>query len=292
MIDDKLYTLIVLERERNYTKTAAICHISQPAVTQHIKSLEDFYGINIFKRNGRELLLTIEGELLVKNARRLYALNNKIKSEIELSLKKLKQLNIGITLTAGGYFIPEILKVFKENYPLIKFNFHTDLAENLINRINNFELDFAIIDGIPPKNNLNKTLLSMDQLIVIANNSHPLLNEKNVSFDMLKKEDFILRHDTADTRKAFDAYLKNHLETIDDFNIILEIDNTALIKELIIKGYGISIMSKALCEQNIKQGAIKEIKINDFKLERGIYLVYPQNLKNNEIITSIINIKK
>ncbi|MCR1809480.1 LysR family transcriptional regulator [Haploplasma modicum] len=292
MIDDKLYTLIVLERERNYTKTAAICHISQPAVTQHIKSLEDFYGIKIFKRNGRELLLTIEGELLVKNARRLYALNNKIKSEIELSLKKLKQLNIGITLTAGGYFIPEILKVFKENYPLIKFNFHTDLAENLINRINNFELDFAIIDGIPPKNNLNKTLLSMDQLIVIANNSHPLLNEKNVSFDMLKKEDFILRHDTADTRKAFDAYLKNHLETIDDFNIILEIDNTALIKELIIKGYGISIMSKALCEQNIKQGAIKEIKINDFKLERGIYLVYPQNLKNNEIITSIINIKK
>lgn len=292
MIDDKLYTLIVLERERNYTKTAAICHISQPAVTQHIKSLEDFYGIKIFKRNGRELLLTNEGELLVKNARRLYALNNKIKSEIELSLKKLKQLNIGITLTAGGYFIPEILKVFKENYPLIKFNFHTDLAENLVNRINNFELDFAIIDGIPPKNNLNKTLLSMDQLIVIANNSHPLLNEKNVSFDMLKKEDFILRHDTADTRKAFDAYLKNHLETIDDFNIILEIDNTALIKELIIKGYGISIMSKALCEQNIKQGAIKEIKINDFKLERGIYLVYPQNLKNNEIITSIINIKK
>lgn len=292
MIDDKLYTLIVLERERNYTKTAAICHISQPAVTQHIKSLEDFYGIKIFKRNGRELLLTIEGELLVKNARRLYALNNKIKSEIELSFKKLKQLNIGITLTAGGYFIPEILKVFKENYPLIKFNFHTDLAENLVNRINNFELDFAIIDGIPPKNNLNKTLLSMDQLIVIANNSHPLLNEKNVSFDMLKKEDFILRHDTADTRKAFDAYLKNHLETIDDFNIILEIDNTALIKELIIKGYGISIMSKALCEQNIKQGAIKEIKINDFKLERGIYLVYPQNLKNNEIITSIINIKK
>lgn len=292
MIDDKLNTLIVLERERNYTKTAALCHISQPAVTQHIKSLEDFYGIKIFKRNGRELLLTKEGGLLVENAKRLHALNSKFKNELDLSLKKLKKLNIGITLTAGGYFIPEILKVFKENYPLIKFNFHTDLAENLIARINNFELDFAIIDGIPPKSNLNKTLISMDQLIVIANNSHHLLNEKNVTFDMLKKEDFILRHDTADTRKAFDAYLRNHLETIDDFNIILEIDNTALIKELIIKGYGISIMSKALCEQNIKQGVIKEIQIDDFNLERGIYLVYPNDLKNNEIIKSIINIRK
>ena len=63
-----------------------------------IKSLEDFYGIKIFKRNGRELLLSIDGELLVKNARRLYALNNKIKSEIELSLKKLKQLIKLVTL--------------------------------------------------------------------------------------------------------------------------------------------------------------------------------------------------
>lgn len=292
MIDDKLRTLIILDEERNFTKTALRCHISQPAVTQHIKALEDFYNINIFLRNGRELILSKEGELLVLYAKKLHALNENLKKTIDESLNNIKQLNIGITLTAGGFYIPEILKVFKESYPSIKFNFHTDLADTLIERINNFELDFAIIDGLPPKSNLKKKLLSMDQLIVISNNKHPLLKEKNVTFDMLKKENFILRHNTADTRKAFDAYLKNHLETIDDFNIILEIDNTSLIKELIIRGYGISIMSRAICETNIKQGVIQEIVIDNFKLERGMYLIYPEKLKNNEIINSIISIQK
>lgn len=292
MIDDKLNTLLVLAEEKSYTKTAEKCNITQPAVTQHIKSLEKFYNIKIFKRRGNQLIVTNEGKILLKNAKRLVAMNKNLEKEINQSLTNSKKLDIGITLTAGGYFIPEILNVFKEKFPSMRFNFHTDIAENIYDRLKHYELDFAIIDGTPSNKNFESFLLAKDELIIIAPKDHPLTKEKDVTLDMLKKEKFILRHEKAHTRMAFEGYLFNHLDSIDNFNVILEIDNTALIKQLIIEGHGLSIMSKAICETNIEQGVLKEIKVKDFKLNRGIYLIYPKAFKDNLVIDNIKRLKK
>lgn len=292
MINDKLNTLLVLAEEKSYTKTAEICNITQPAVTQHIKSLENFYNIKIFKRKGNKLIVTNEGKILIKNAKRLLAMNRNLEKEISQSINANTKLDIGITLTAGGYFIPEILDVFKEKFPNMRFNFHTDIAENIYERLKYYELDFAIIDGTPANKNFESVLLAKDELIVIGPKDHPLAKKKDVTLDMLKTEKFILRHEKAHTRMAFEGYLFNHLDSIENFNVILEIDNTALIKQLIIEGHGLSIMSRAICEANIKQGVLTEINVKNFKLNRGIYLIYPAEMKENPVIKNIIDLKK
>src|SRR5690554_6670069 len=82
MINDKLYTLIVLAREKNYTKTAELRNITQPAVTQHIQSLENHFGIKIFIKKGKELVITPEGETLIKEARKLISIDKRIKEKL------------------------------------------------------------------------------------------------------------------------------------------------------------------------------------------------------------------
>ena len=82
MINDKLKTLITLDKEKSYTKTAQLCDITQPAVTQHIQALEQMYNITIFNKNGRTLTTTPEGKILVKNAKRLLAINKNIEKEL------------------------------------------------------------------------------------------------------------------------------------------------------------------------------------------------------------------
>lgn len=290
MINDKLNTLIVLAELRSYTQTAEVCHLSQPAVSQHIKALEDLYDIKIFKRVGRTLTLTYEGEILVANAKKLIALNRNIEKELSKNKGELTKLDIGITLTAGNYFIPELLTFFKDKYPDLRFNFHTDIASNLIERMRINELDFIIVDGTPHTNEFKVKLLIKDELIIIGPRNHPLANKTNVSLEDLKREKFILRHEQADTRRAFENYLLNHLDNIKNFDIILEIDNTALIKQLIIAGHGVSVMSRAICEVNLKVGTLMEIKLKDFQLERGIYLVYPNSLAKSPIINSILSL--
>lgn len=292
MIDDKLKTLIVLAEEKSYTRTAEICNLSQPAVTQHVKALESEYGITIFKRNGRNLTLTEDGKILVNSAKKLVALERDIQKELERHKVAPKKLDIGMTLTAGGYFIPEILEVFKDKYPDLRFNFHTDIAEKILERMRLNELDFAIIDGTPHTDEFNVELLFLDELIIIGPRNHPLAQKESVTIEELKKEKFILRHEKANTRLAFENYLTNHFDNINNFDVILEIDNTAMIKQLIIAGHGLSIMSKAICEINLQVGTIKEIRLRNFHLERGIYLVYPKSMKDTDIIKSIIALKE
>lgn len=290
MINDKLTTLIVLAELKSYTQTAEVCHLSQPAVSQHIKALEEMYEIKIFRRHGRTLTLTYEGEILVQNAKKLIALNRHIEKELAKNKGGINKLDIGITLTAGNYFIPELLNVFKDKYPDLRFNFHTDLATNLIDRMRINELDFVILDGTPHSNEFKMKLLIKDELIIIGPRNHPLADKNSVTLEELKTEKFILRHEQADTRRAFENYLLNHLDHINNFDIILEIDNTALIKQLIIAGHGISVMSRAICEVNLQVGTLSEIKLKNFQLERGIYLVYPNNLAKSEIIQSILSL--
>jgi DNA-binding transcriptional LysR family regulator len=266
--------------------------LSQPAVTQHIKALESRYGIEIFRRNGRNLTLTYEGKSLVDSAKKLIALERNIQKEIKKQKGQPKKLDIGITLTAGGYFIPEIMEVFKDKYPNLRFNFHTDIAENILERMRLNELDFAIIDGTSQTDEFNIELLFRDELIIIGPKDHRLADKKNVSIEELKKEKFILRHEKANTRLAFENYLSNHFDNINNFDVILEIDNTAMIKQLIIAGHGLSVMSKAICEINMQVGTLKQIDLRDFHLERGIYLVYPKELENSEIIDSILALKE
>lgn len=292
MIDDKLKTLIILAKVKNYTQTAELCNLSQPAVTQHIKALESRYGIEIFRRNGRNLTLTYEGKSLVDSAKKLIALERNIQKEIKKQKGQPKKLDIGITLTAGGYFIPEIMEVFKDKYPNLRFNFHTNIAENILERMRLNELDFAIIDGTSQTDEFNIELLFRDELIIIGPKDHRLADKKNVSIEELKKEKFILRHEKANTRLAFENYLSNHFDNINNFDVILEIDNTAMIKQLIIAGHGLSVMSKAICEINMQVGTLKQIDLRDFHLERGIYLVYPKELENSEIIDSILALKE
>ncbi|HOH95281.1 MAG TPA: LysR substrate-binding domain-containing protein, partial [Bacilli bacterium] len=173
-----------------------------------------------------------------------------------------------------------------------RFNFHTDIAENILERMRLNELDFAIIDGTSQTDEFNIELLFRDELIIIGPKDHRLADKKNVSIEELKKEKFILRHEKANTRLAFEKYLSNHFDNINNFDVILEIDNTAMIKQLIIAGHGLSVMSKAICEINMQVGTLKQIDLRDFHLERGIYLVYPKELENSEIIDSILALKE
>lgn len=291
MITDKFNTLVVLAKEKNYTKTAELCNITQPAVTQHIQSLESFYNINIFRRKGKDLLITPEGEILIEEAKKLLAINKGIKKKLSRSLEDYEDLNIGITLTASNHFIPQVVEFLKNKFPQVRYKVHTSNVKQIYDMLRFNELDFAVIDGMPPTKEFKSSLLEKDELIFIASSKHRLANyEGEITLDMLKKEKMILRDKKANTRIVFENYLLNHFSSVENFDIILEIESTSLIKRLVIEGHGISIMSRVICEHLIEQNVLTEIKVKDFRLERGIYLIYPKEIENDKVIKNIINL--
>src|SRR5574344_1122561 len=115
MIESKEITFIKIAKELNYTKTAEILSMTQPAVSQQIKSIEDEFSIKLFYHKGKVLLLTEEGKLLLRYCTRLDSLDKAMHTAINDYKTNLVHLDIGLTPSTSEYLVPQILKIINED---------------------------------------------------------------------------------------------------------------------------------------------------------------------------------
>ena len=275
MIDERLLSLYILSKEKNYTKTANTLNLTQPAISHHIKALEKEYNQKLIVKKGKNLTLTPAGEILVQYYDKFKSLDVRMNEDITNINSLNKFIDIGITLTAGEYLIPSILNIIIKSIPNISINFHTDNMEKIYKGVKNDVLDFAIIEGqFPKETSINSFLLAEDEMILVTSPSHTFKNMKKINRLLLQKERLILRERKSNTRTLIEEFLNNNGDSISRYNVMLELENINLIKELVSQNYGVSILPRSVCQQEIKKGKLIEVELEDFHIHRGIYIVY------------------
>lgn len=284
MIDNKTRTLLTLVSAGSYTKAAQILSLTQPAVSHHIRQLEEEFGIQIFYKDKKELKLTPEGAILVKYARRTMAIYNNCKQAIEDSRTRIRHFVVDITPTAGEYLVPQVIATYCLQNPEVHINIFTDTIKNIYDRLKSYESDIAIVDGKINDPNLISVLLDTDYLCLAVSPKHRLAGRSSVSLQELREENFILRSRSAGTRRLFESYLQNHGANIKDFNIMIEIDNIATIKELIASDLGISVISHSACREDEQSGRLAVVPIENSSMIREINMVYHKDFTHTEIL--------
>ena len=291
MIDERLLSLYILSKEKNYTKTANTLNLTQPAISHHIKSLEKEYNQKLIVKKGKNLTLTPAGEILVQYYDKFKSLDVRMNEDITNINSLNKFIDIGITLTAGEYLIPSILNIIIKSIPNISINFHTDNMEKIYKGVKNDVLDFAIIEGqFPKETSINSFLLAEDEMILVTSPSHTFKNMKKINRLLLQKERLILRERKSNTRTLIEEFLNNNGDSISRYNVMLELENINLIKELVSQNYGVSILPRSVCQQEIKKGKLIEVELEDFHIHRGIYIVYKNKCAYLNICQEIENV--
>lgn len=291
MIDERLLSLYILSKEKNYTKTANTLNLTQPAISHHIKSLEKEYNQKLIVKKGKNLTLTPAGEILVQYYDKFKSLDVRMNEDITNINSLNKFIDIGITLTAGEYLIPSILNIIIKSIPNISINFHTDNMEKIYKGVKNDVLDFAIIEGqFPNETSINSFLLAEDEMILVTSPSHTFKNMKKINRLLLQKERLILRERKSNTRTLIEEFLNNNGDSISRYNVMLELENINLIKELVSQNYGVSILPRSVCQQEIKKGKLIEVELEDFHIHRGIYIVYKNKCAYLNICQEIENV--
>ena len=291
MIDERLLSLYILSKEKNYTKTANTLNLTQPAISHHIKSLEKEYNQKLIVKKGKNLTLTPAGEILVQYYDKFKSLDVRMNEDITNINSLNKFIDIGITLTAGEYLIPSILNIIIKSIPNISINFHTDNMEKIYKGVKNDVLDFAIIEGqFPKETSINSFLLAEDEMILVTSPSHTFKNMKKINRLLLQKERLILRERKSNTRTLIEEFLNNKGDSISRYNVMLELENINLIKELVSQNYGVSILPRSVCQQEIKKGKLIEVELEDFHIHRGIYIVYKNKCAYLNICQEIENV--
>ena len=287
MLSVRTRSLIAVADTKNFTKAASMLSLTQPAISHHISQLEEELGVSLFIRKKSGLELTPEGEIAVRYARRMNVLYNKLRKDLLDIENQPAKLCIGITHTAESNLTAEILARCSSETSGLSIMIVTDTINNLYARLENYELDLAIVEGTGSPQAFSSLVLNTDFLVCVMSAENSLASKAMITLSELKSEPLILRLPSSATRMQFDAELRAMNDSPDNYNIILEVDNIATIKDLVRKNLGISVLPQSACLKELRKGNLVALPIENLSMARETRLVYNKDFSRMDILQTI-----
>ena len=287
MLSVRTRSLIAVADTKNFTKAASMLSLTQPAISHHISQLEEELGVSLFIRKKSGLELTPEGEIAVRYARRMNVLYNKLRKDLLDIENQPAKLCIGITHTAESNLTAETLARCSSETSGLSIMIVTDTINNLYARLENYELDLAIVEGTGSPQAFSSLVLNTDFLVCVMSAENSLASKAMITLSELKREPLILRLPSSATRMQFDAELRAMNDSPDNYNIIIEVDNIATIKDLVRKNLGISVLPQSACLKELRKGNLVALPIENLSMARETRLVYNKDFSRMDILQTI-----
>jgi len=273
MIDNRLQTFLTLCETGNYTKTAEKLNLTQPAVTQHIQYLENYYQVKLIAGKGKTFSLTEEGKALFDYARTLKANSERILPLLHRIKNQVRQLNFGATLTIGEYMISPILhQIFKEDEEtqILMIVENTNILQKMLWE---GKIDFALLEGHFNQSQFRSKLISDEIFVGVCSPQNDIASEA-VYLEELLDQNLILREPGSGTRDVLEQALYAKNLSINDFKRKIEIGSMNAIKELCHQNIGITFMYREAVKKELSAGYLAEIPLKNFNVSHPFNFVY------------------
>lgn len=291
----KLETFLIVVKERSFSKASAKLGISQPAVTQQIKFIEDYLDAKIVERRKNGIRLTKEGEDFYKIVVKLSKAVHHADKDIIKIINKEFTFKIGSSFTIGHYIIPRHLENIKEqikNDVYISIDKSSRIVESLIDK----NIDIALTDIPLHEDGILSREWVDDELVIFSNQQIPTVLDK----DDLFKFNWICRDEGSPTRQIIAEALDEFDTDCSTFNVKGIVDNSTLAKETITHCIfkntpTVSVISRTAIEKELKEKTLFEARLKNVKLTRKLYVSYNRGKRKDafidKVISYILNIK-
>ncbi|MCT7554778.1 LysR family transcriptional regulator [Aliarcobacter butzleri] len=286
----KLETFLTVVREKSFSKASAKLGISQPAVTQQMKFIEDYLDVQIVDRKKNGIKLTKEGQILHGIALKI----EKCVANAEKELLKIMNKNVtfvfGASFIIGNYILPRFLNNLKENI-------HNDVSINVsvsheaIQDLLDKKIDIALVENYIPNEEIIYREWMEDEIVIFSNQKLPL---KAKAEDLLSYR-WVCRNPESNTRLLFKENLeKANYPDCDTFNVTSEVTSATTIVQTVLHSDKnltptVSIVSRNAIESLLKAGALYESRIGNQKMLRKLYIAYRKDKKHDAFIENVVD---
>lgn len=277
MLNYRFDTFLEVCRTMNYTQAAKNLHITQPAVSQHIHSLEKEYGVTLFLYEKKKLQLTSAGEILRK---RLTAMLNDERSlikELQSQGDVIETLSLGVTMTIGEYAIVPAIASYLKKHPKVNMRIHYGNTKELLKLLDAGELQMAFVEGNYPKDGYGHRRFSTEAYIGVCAKDHVFHVCPPKSLGDLTKERLLLREEGSGTRRIFIEHLSARGLQIKDFPYITQVENMHTIIELVKEDCGITFLYKTAVESELLHGTLQELELLDFQMYHDFDFIWEKD---------------
>ena len=278
----QLRLFLALAETGSVSAAARMVHVTQPTVSMGLKEITDAVGVPLYEVISRKVHLTQMGNELVKTARTIAdewdAFEQQVHGIKGLTRGKLK---VAIVSTAK-YFIPRILGTFCTKYPEIDISLEVLNRDGVVKRLEE-NLDDLYIMSQPPLNiEIDDEIFMSNPLMLIAPKSHAFAKKKTIDLASLNNEKFIFREKGSGTRMTTDAHFKKLKFKA---NVRLELGNNEAIKQAVIGGLGLAVLSKYSLGDQTHQDDVAILNCLEFPIKSSWHLVSRKGKKLSPIAT-------
>lgn len=273
MLDFRIETFLTVCQYMNFTRAAHQLNMTQPAISQHIKYLENKYETELFIRDKKQLRLTPAGEILRSALETMRNDETTLISRMKESQQGRKILTFGVTMTIGEYAIIPALSEFIKAHPDTDIHIRYGNTHTLLSYLREGEIDFAIVEGNFDDEHYETRIYKAEEYIAVASSNHKFA-KKITSLRDLTSERLITREQGSGTRAILARALAIKNMSIRNFSKIVEVENIHAIVALLKHDCGISFLYKAAVEQEIAEGTLSQIKLSDFMIVHDFAFIW------------------
>lgn len=272
MVDSKIETFLKVVEYRSYSKAALALNLTQPAVSQQIKRLEEYYACQLIEIRGHSVNLTPQGEALYHYAHLQFANEEQLLSQ----MAKVKPvIQVGATLSIADYYLPPYLGPYLAEQGELP-SLTVKNTKIIIDMLLHNELYCAFIEGIFDKSLFSFREFCTTRFCPVARRGHPLAN-KNIRIEEIHKYPLLLREQGSGTREIYENYLYQNNDSLLSSKSVHEISSFGVIKQVLRSTDAVSFMYEKVASKEVERGELSYLEIEGFHIERPLYFIYPGN---------------
>ncbi|MEF3309896.1 selenium metabolism-associated LysR family transcriptional regulator [Paenibacillus sp. GYB004] len=273
----QLHIFYTVADKGSFSMAAQALHMTQPAVTMQVQSLEDYFGTKLFHRSTKKIELTEAGRTLLPFAKRSIDLIKDTDSAMSKFTQLLEgRLQLGASLTIGEYILPRLLGPFGKEYPSISVSLKVMNTTQILEEIFNHQLTFGLVEAPIQHPDVRTEIVLNDELKLIVPSDHPLADKDIVTMADVQKYPFILREQGSGTRQVMEQELHRVGVGSEQLKIVMELGSTGAIKSAVEAGLGITLLSQAAVRHEMALGIFKMKTIEGLTFTRHFYSIYLQ----------------
>ncbi len=278
----RLRVFRTVAEQMSFRKAAEVLHLSQPAVSQHIRALEEEAGVRLFDRargegHGSQISLTEAGRVLLGYAntaaetmvaaqRALAALNHEAAGALRL----------GASTTVAQYVLPRILGAFLRQYPQVRLSLISGNTEQVVEAVAEEKVELGIIEGPAMRRDVKTERMVQDEMVLIVSPNHAWAARKGggIAAGELTKVPLLLRERGSGSRRVVERALKKVGLPLRSLRVAMELDSTEAIISGVEAELGVGFVSRYAVKKVLRLGSVKVVGVEGLEILRDFSFVW------------------
>lgn len=295
MISIRHEVFLEVANHLSFSKASQVLFMSQPAISKHIKALEEKYRTTLFDRTGKTRRLSEAGKLLFRQLMEAKKIQNQLEYELSTLTDDFKakgQLKLGASTTIALYILPKILSAFHQKYPDVKISLLNRNTEAIVTALINQEIDIGIVEAKSKTSAIQYYPFMSDEVVAVCSSKSPIAQRRNIAIEEIKTFPIALREQGSGTLTALKQALGKHKIKLSDLKVGVRLAGTEALKNFLKEDNCLGFLPKRSLLKELRDEELVLVDIRGLSIRREFFFIQRHGTDSGGLNKAFINFAK